>query len=227
MSYQVDLVLCIDLTKSMSDLLASVQAVALQFHDDLQTMMRHENKEISELRVKVIGFRDFFYADAPALEVSDFFKLPEQNVEFAEFIGDLRASGGGDNPESALEALSLAIKSDWEFGGAKRRHVITLWTDDAAHDLEEVRYRPLMHDYPNSGIASSLEELSTWWLDRRNIDQDGRRLVLFAPTLHPWDKIFRQWEETMHFPSEAGNGLKDADYTQIMASIAKSLTKVA
>jgi hypothetical protein len=211
----------------MSELLANVQEVALHFHDDLQTMMLSENKEISELRVRVIGFRDFFYGDAPALEVSDFFQLPEQNIEFAEFVGDLRASGGGDNPESALEALSLAIKSDWRFGGAKRRHVITLWTDDAAHDLQEAKYRPLMHDYPSADIARSLEELSTWWLDRHIIDQDGRRLVLFAPTLHPWDKIFRQWEETMHFPSEAGDGLQNTDYTRIMASIAKSLTKVA
>jgi hypothetical protein len=31
----------------------------------------------------------------------------------------------------------------------------------------------------------------------------------------------------MHFPSEAGTGLSNTDYTRIMARIAKSLTKVA
>lgn len=226
MSYQVDLVLCIDCTKSMTDLIESVQDVALQFHDDLNTMMLHENKQLSELRVRVIGFRDFFYDDAPALIESDFFHLPQENEEFATFVRSLRAKGGGDNPESALEALSLAINSPWKFDGAKRRHVITLWTDDAAHDLQERKYRPLMHDYPEQGIARSLEQLTTWWRDRRLIDQDGRRLVLFAPTLHPWDKIYRQWEETMHFPSIAGDGLSNTDYTMIMARIAKSLTKV-
>lgn len=223
MTYQVDLVLCIDCTRSMGQLLGNVQALAHQFHDDLQAVMKRKNKRISELRVRVIGFRDFFYDDAPALEVSDFFTLPKQTQEFKDFVNTLVAVGGGDNPESALEALSLAVNSEWNFGGGKRRHVITLWTDDAAHDLRDAKFRETMHPYPYDQVAESLDVLTTWWRDRTIIDQGGRRLVLFAPTLYPWDRIFRQWEEVQHIPSEAGGGLSDADYTKIIARLADSL----
>ena len=230
MSYQVDLVLCIDCTKSMSGLLGNVQALALQFHDDLQTVMRRKAKQITELRVRVIGFRDFFYDDAPALEVSDFFQLPEQNQAFAEFVRSLVATGGGDNPESALEALSLAVNSEWKFGGGKRRHVITMWTDEAAHDLRDARHRPIpdgQQPYPTQDVARSLEELTTWWCSRDIIDQDARRLVLFTPNLYPWERIYRQWEDTNHFPTEAGNGLSGTEYTKIIARLADSLVKAS
>lgn len=42
-----------------------------------------------------------------------------------------------DEPESGLEALALAMGSDWETSGTSKRHAIVLFTDASAHPLEQ------------------------------------------------------------------------------------------
>ena len=63
LKYNVDIVMCIDCTGSMGDLLDTVKSNALKFYPDLKERCDAKGKEISELRIRVIGFRDF-YADA-------------------------------------------------------------------------------------------------------------------------------------------------------------------
>ncbi len=59
LQYAVDIVLCVDATASMHPVLGSVKASALQFHDRLGDVMAKKGKSISQLRLKVIAFRDF------------------------------------------------------------------------------------------------------------------------------------------------------------------------
>src|SRR5262249_16170778 len=126
-----------DATSSMREIIETAKERALNFYEDIRTQMAAKQKAIDQLRVKCIVFRDL-YDDPPELSLksSEFYSLPAHLGEYKSFISDIRAQGGGSIPENSLEALALAIKSDWSTGGDKRRHVIALWTDAPAHKLE-------------------------------------------------------------------------------------------
>lgn len=49
-----------------------------------------------------------------SLEATQFLTLPRDNLEFHEFVNQLSAKGGGDEPESGLEALTPDIRFHWE-----------------------------------------------------------------------------------------------------------------
>ena len=134
--YAVDIVLCIDITMSMHPVLDGVKSSALSFHDKLTSVMAEKGKSISQLRVKVIAFRDFGDRADDAIEETGFLALPGQSDEYQAFVRRLEARGGGDAPESGLEALALAIRAPWERGLDRRRHVIVMFTDAPAHTLE-------------------------------------------------------------------------------------------
>ena len=59
LKYNVDIVMCIDCTGSMGDLLDTVKNNALKFYPDLRARCDEKGKEISELRIRAIAFRDF------------------------------------------------------------------------------------------------------------------------------------------------------------------------
>ncbi|MCO5968317.1 vWA domain-containing protein [Actinoallomurus soli] len=225
LQYAVDIVMCIDVTGSMHPVLGNVKKSALLFRDRLESVMHEKGKEISRLRLKVIAFRDFAdYAD-DAIEQTDFLVFPEQAAVFDDFVGRLEADGGGDAPESGLEALALAINADWERGLDRRRHVIVMFTDAPAHPLGSPA-STAAHTYPPN-IPRSMDELSAQWGYGRSqtavMDNAAKRLVLFAPDISPWTEISEEWSLAMHFPSKAGHGLEEFEMDEIINTIAYSL----
>lgn len=224
LQYAVDIVLCVDATGSMMPVLDSVKASALQFHDRLHNVMAKKDKSISQLRLKVIVFRDFGDDPADAIEQTGFLHLPSEAKDFENFIRGIDATGGGDIPESGLEALALAINSPWESGLDRRRHVVVMFTDAPAHALGTVGVSA--QTYP-SNIPRSLDELFEQWGYARSqtavMEQSAKRLVLFAPEDTPWNDIAEEWDLTLHFPSKAGQGLEEFEMDEIIETIANSL----
>lgn len=224
LQYAVDIVLCVDATASMGPVLESVKASALSFHQRLEAVMAAKGKAISQLRIKTIAFRDFGDRADDALEETDFLRLPEQAVQFETFLKGLEAVGGGDIPESGLEALSLAVASPWETGLDRRRHVVVMFTDAPAHPLGGPH--SAVQGYPRS-IPGSLDDLFEQWGYARSqsavMEQSAKRLVLFAPEKEPWAAIAEDWDLTLHFPSKAGDGLQEFEMDEIIDTIANSL----
>lgn len=219
--YTVDIVLCIDATGSMGPVIETVKSNALRFYQDLSSHMSLKGKAIDHLRVKVIVFRDFFADGNFAFSQSPFYSLPSANSEFSNFINGIYADGGGDEPESGLEALAVAIKSTWNTTGDKKRQVIVVWTDTSAHKLEKGA-NSYLSNYP-SNIPKNFSDLTVAWNHEGLISQTGRRLLLYTPALYPWKEISDYWENTIHFPSQAGLGLSDVEYDTIIDTIAGSL----
>src|SRR4030095_11066797 len=116
----VDLVFCIDVTGSMTPIIDQVRANALRFYDDVQSNLTGKGKNVDQLRVRVLAFRDFKADGAAALQESPFFTLPADRAEFSDFVNGLIAEGGGDAPESGLEAVALAVNSPWTTRGDRR-----------------------------------------------------------------------------------------------------------
>lgn len=219
--YAVDIVFVIDTTGSMGPLIDNVKHFAMNFHDDLADVMAQKDKSISNLRVRVVAFRDYLDRPSDALRESPFFALPDQRGDFSHYVQSLSPDGGGDEPESGLEGLAAAILSPWERGGAKRRHMVVVFTDASAHPIERTAGAGLLPP----GFPTSFSALYDLWESGQTggMEQSAKRLLIFAPDYEPWHGISDLWTNTLHFVSPAGSGLDDTSFAEILNQIASSI----
>ena len=217
--YAVDLVMCIDATGSMGHLIEEVKSTAMTFYEKLEDKIKEKQKTIDQLRAKVIVFSDY-YCDPEEMTMisSEFFNLRTEAPEFAQFVSLIGAGGGGDEPENGLEALALAINSDWEktLDFQKQRHIVLVWTDASCHPLEK---SPKPSFYPDD-MPNTLDELADMWDDMSN---NSKRLLLFTPDSYPWIQIASSWDNTIQLPSEAGQGMEEYEMAEILDAIANSI----
>ena len=220
LSYAVDIVFCVDVTGSMTPILDQVKANALRFYDDVQTNLTEKGKNVDELRVRVIAFRDFKADGAAALEESPFFLLPAEQAGFSDFVNGLVAEGGGDAPESGLEAVALAVTSPWTTSGDRRRQVVVVWTDQPAQPLDP----SVLPSELSARVPADFSALTDVWENEQGpMGSSSKRLILFAPDGPGWSDISGVWENVVHHPSQAGGGLSDVDYGTIVDSIGNSV----
>jgi hypothetical protein len=220
LSYAVDIVFAIDVTGSMTPILDSVKANALSFYDDVQTNLTAKGKNVEQLRVRVVAFRDFVADGDAALEESPFYTLPTERAGFAEFVDGLIPQGGGDAAESGLEAVAVAINSPWTTTGDRRRQVIVVWTDQPAHTLNP----SVVPADLSSRVPADFSALTDAWEDEQGLmGSNSKRLILFAPDGPGWSDISAVWENVVHHPSQAGGGLSEVDYGTIVDSIGNSV----
>lgn len=220
--YNVDMAFCIDVTGSMDNIIEIVRNKALNLHQDLMERMEQKGKHIDTLRVRIIAFRDYLEDGEGAMSLTNFITLPQEADNLRRCANSLVAEGGGDDPEDGLEALAYAIRSKWNSDGAKKRHIIVLWSDDDAHDLGFGRSSAY---YPK-GMPSEFSELTAWWGDDGEpgyMDQEAKRLILFAPDMPNWNRVSENWDNVLHYQSVAGNGLKETEYNQILDAIVNSI----
>ena len=203
--YNVDIVMCIDASGSMAPIIDEVKGIALSFHQKIVEAMELIDKDIEQLRIKVIAFRDYGCDEKP-MEESKFYTLPDETEEFKNFVNSIEAKGGGNGPENALEAIALALKSDWTTGGSKQRHVILVFTDAPALSLGE---RSGAATYPG-GLPTDLAMLTAWWEGTDQIigstyKPKYGRLVAFAPEDYPWAEM-QSWNRYWPLFIRAGSG---------------------
>jgi hypothetical protein len=220
LSYAVDIVFCIDVSGSMTPIIDAVKAHALGFYDDVQTNLTAKGKNVSQLRVRLVAFRDLVADGEAGLEESPFYTLPTERTGFSEFVNGLIAQGGGDVPESGLEAVALSINSPWTTTGDRRRQVIVVWTDQPAHPLDP----SVVPADLASRIPADFSALTDVWEDEQGVmGSSSKRLILFAPDGPGWSDISSVWENVVHHPSQAGGGLSEVDYGTIIDSIGNSV----
>ncbi len=185
----VDVVMCMDVSGSMTDEISMVKSNALSFYDQFKSRCDNNDIILSSLSVQVVQFRDINYDGTNALLRSSTYQLPNQKNQFNNYVKGIKASGGGNNVcESGLEALHLAItKDDWGPDDGFHRQVIVLWTDAPYIDGE--------------GLSRfTTEQIKDLW----DSMPSGRRMILFAPTgktsssfSGSWDNM-DEWENVVH-----------------------------
>ncbi len=180
--FPIDVVFVVDGTESMGPLLERVKLRMLTLDGQIEEELQRSKRVLDSLRVRLVVFRDLYEHQESAFEVTKFFELPNQRAEFESAVKGIEAFGGGDAPESGLEALFLAMRSAWrnEPKDLKRRHFILLFTDQDAHDLGAgipVKYAQA----PHPRTMADLKKL--WGPPSRNglMNERARRMVLFAP----------------------------------------------
>lgn len=205
----VDVVMCIDVTGSMSDIINTVKSNAISFYDLFNECCVENGITMTGLNTQVIAFRDKNVDGDDWMSVSPTYTLPEEKSEFQSFVNALDADGGGDMPESGLEALQVAFeKSDWGVDDGYHRQVVILWTD--APYLVGESYTDL--------VISDAEYM---W----NSMPSGRRMILFAPNGTSanggsWGEL-DTWANVIH-ETDLDTGFRDFEY--ILESIISELT---
>ena len=76
MTYNVDLVFCIDATGSMSGVIEMVKQNAINFYYDVSKAMETKGKNINSMRIRIVAFRDYKADGEDAMLTTDFFTLP-------------------------------------------------------------------------------------------------------------------------------------------------------
>jgi len=234
MDVYADIVYCIDLTASMQPIIEKVKDTARSLHKDLQNvMMNNYQRVIRQLRIKVIGFRDAYVDGRLSFEVSRFFSLPEETSEFQRFVDGLSAKGGGDIPENSLEALAMAMQSDWcktIDSTVRKRHIIVLFTDASAHPLEKAA-DGIDENYP-SNMPESYSTIADWWCGQGslasgtsvNMDQIAKRLALFVPEdSYPWKNIEEDFDSCITNYIQPANGGRDITTDNLLKMLGETM----
>lgn len=213
LGYYVDFVFCIDGTVTMAPHLDRVKQTAKSMVTDMQKQLERRGSTVAQIRARIILFRDYLADGEHAMLLTDFFELSQQIQTFESCLESIDAGGGGDEPEDGLEALAYAITSNWTENHGRKRHVIVVWSDAGTHELGHGRSS---QHYPK-GMARDIRELQAWW-DSKSEQYFGV-LVLFAPDENHWDHISQNWDNVIHYPSAAGEGLDEGAYRDILSTI--------
>ena len=123
---------------------------------------------------------------------------------------------------ATIGRMGYAIRSKWNMEAKKKRQIIVVWTDASNHELG---YGRSQRDYPQK-MAKDFSELTSWWGNSQMegyIDQSAKRLILFAPEASYWSEVADNWENVIHCPSQAGKGVAELDYHQIIDTISNTI----
>ncbi len=192
--YYIDIVFCLDKSGDMFPYMDQIKENIKTFPKELEEKIIEEafwmDDPIGMIRAKVIAFSDFATEGANTIQETEFFEFPSQEEEFFAAIDGIQTDGGGDKPENALEALALAVKSDWTTKGKRRRHIVVMLTNAPPHPLQ---YRADCEGYPE-GMPKDLAELGDWWGGfsedfKGTYSYKAGRLVVFAPDTAPWNEM--------------------------------------
>lgn len=183
----IDVVMCIDLTAG-APFIDEVKRGAPILYDRLVDGFEEHSDFFEgnyDIRIRFVGYRDFSVDEQPIIESPFFSPSTEEGMaEMIAFLDGLHAHGGGDLPESGLEALAIAMRSDWRPYEQLARRIIVLWTNSLTHPLGVGSDR---ENYPER-MPKSMEELRDLWLSE--VGNKGARLFLLAPESDPvWSDI--------------------------------------
>lgn len=226
----VDIVFCIDSTGSMSPIIDLLKSSVSKFQTSLIEGAEKESIEIGDIRIKLISFRDYENDGDEAMSVSRFFDLPDDEAEYSKELHDIEATGGGDNPENGLEALYLAMKSDF-VKGKDDRQVVFLFTDDDAVPLKDAK-RVTNPTYPKE-MADDVDDLLSLWEKTGKYAQDStiklgekqKRLVVYAPEKTIYQEFCNRANgKTFYNTSKFEAGMKEITYDDVIKMLVCSIS---
>ena len=234
----VDIVFVIDASKSMEALIQGLQQRADSFYDEFLDACAYQVKTINRIRFKVIWYRDFFIDGDDAYGESDFFEMPDERMNFKEYLNSIRAYGGSDRPRPSLAVLSNALCSDFIQEGDERRHIIVHFTDAQSYSFEEIHdlrkkcnidnllvkgldripvsYREFLFDYWEEKISYPLGISMTEMAGYKKyskLDNMGKRLLLITPEVFPWDDMEVEFDHTIRLHID---GMTKIDWEQLI-----------
>lgn len=213
---KADIVFCIDVTGSMQNCIDGIKKHIKEFVAGLQT------SAAIDYRLALVAYRDIHdekiyeggrrACDEPWI-IRDFTQDVQEFNSWLD-LPDAKAYGGGDPPESTLDALYIAINSSsWR---DKAHRVIVLFTDDDTHP----KLHPKTYKRPDNGIKRIIQDYQTL---KHGI------LYLVVPRL----QLYEQLEKTGHdakrkviakYVPTGDKGLKSVDFEKLLMAIGSTVS---
>jgi len=146
-STQADIVFCVDSTGSMEPCIEGVKNGIATLVEGLKT-----SAEV-DFRLRLIAYRDRH--DARCGTPWDIYPFTSSADLFRSQVECIKADGGGDAPESTLDALFIALRSEWRTSGTHK--TIVLLTDADTHPT----LHPSTYKLPDNGVHRIIQEFQT------------------------------------------------------------------
>lgn len=229
MKYPIDFIICIDTSKDMINAVSTLKKRALQFYPDLKEALSSADKEVSQVRLKLILFGP--QENQTYLKESDWFCLSNsKGLDKEYFLAAISHIKCKDYfaRSNGLEVLARAIKSDWVQVEGKCRQIIGIFTNHPAEKIENIKTKIVFHN----DSLNSLEELTDLWMTPYNpqqaknlisLKQSAKRLIIFSPEVYPWPEIYESWDQVVYNPLKAGTGWDDASYEDLINAVVGSV----
>jgi hypothetical protein len=175
----VDIVVCLDVTGSMAPCIEKLKTHIGRMVHELErgaAIEEYQRVIVSDWRIRILGFRDLRFTQHPAMIEDHPFVTTILDVLAQLADPWLRAiGGGGDGPESSLDALyRAASRSAWRRKEDAGRYVL-LFTDAF----------PISRLHPST-VGQGPDDLK--WLVQ-TLKYNKVRPILFAPRKHEYEVI--------------------------------------
>lgn len=220
-----DIVFLIDATGSMAPAIRDLKLNIKNFFKSLATASANGEAIVKDWRARVIGYRDVM-ADGSDWYVDNEFVRDVSKIE--DQLDNLKADGGGDEPESLLDALYKIAKfgsmpkcaqvedaTKWRYRSEAAR-IVVIFTDASFHP------RTALSEAPN--------------LDWKEVSylvmQEKLRLSVYAPAMSCYDDL-TQIDKCEYMPIEFDSSIphdpvyKLREFTADRANFQKTLDQLA
>ncbi len=216
-----DIVFLIDISGSMAPVIDALKRNIEMFMDTLSTGEGNNVSPVRDWRAKVVGYRDF-EADAEAFIDNPFVR--DVDALKAQLAG-LRAEGGGDEPESLLDALyRIATMEQMERGAQSDDPSKWRYRSDAARVVivfTDASFKETMSIPEARG--GGIQDVINAMVNSRII------LSLFAPDMPGYDQLSQldksEWEAISYPGLNPQEAL--AQYTSDQANFRNTLRQLA
>lgn len=199
---KADILFVLDCTYSMQGELDAIRDAIVSFADTIET-----NRV--RARVGLIVFRDRFYGEEHYALLFRGHPFTSDPKLFRQEISDLQAEGGGDEPESSLDGLMLALKQPFD---PEANKVLVLITDAPPH----------IPDVETQTIEAVVKEIQV-----QEVDQ----LHMVIRTRQPDSQIYlKLLEGTRGLAFELGVGddfrKRAEDFKRTLMALGKTITSM-
>ncbi len=234
----VRLLFVIDSTGSMDDFSIMIKGFLKNAHQKIVGALGDAGRDVDQMEVQLCTFRDFFEeSKEEAFHMSKVYNLLTEKEAFDKEVDSLKWYGGGDDPESSVEALYMAIKHSekLETDDLKKRFIICMFTDNPSHSFEEIENRGGLEKYPDYPLdqlpASLVEFFNEYHSSQGGIFEKGIgvglkdiRLNLFCPeNASPFDaEHIGGWANVTSISIRENGALDDVTEKTLLATIAAS-----
>jgi len=219
---EVDIVFCLDVTNSMQNAIDNIRSGIENFIASMQ------RDAIIDFRLALIAYRDLhdiniYENNTRACDEPWFCRDFTNDInEFKQWLDekDVQAYGGGDDPESTLDAIYMAIhKFKWRESGSYR--AIVVFTDSDTH--------PTLHQSTYSRKDNTIDRVI------QDFETMKHALFYFIGPKYP---LYERLEKSMrsadrkvfadYIPDvDNGEGLKTVNFTQLLSFIGQNITSSA
>ena len=226
----VDICFLIDATGSMQPCIDDIKRNIKNFITMLTTPDANGGVMINDWRACVCGYRDFEYDPKCGKEPMVMNKFTRDPSELESQLNALKAEGGGDEPESLLDALYTVVSRGKTEKGASPEDDKWRYASDAARCVivfTDASFHPEMVTIPGGTTADVIQLLQ----------QERIRLSLFAPDMkchYDLAKLDKSVYEAIEFDEsvrgDAVQKLRDftsntANFTKTLEALAKSVSQ--